>query len=68
MTPNEAVVDLKPVAPHFYREDEDTAKNSDGSNPWSKNSWNMTQQGQLVLSNPAKAKKLASDAGVTLDI
>jgi hypothetical protein len=68
ITPEVAVRDLQPVAPHFYIESEDTAKNGDGLNPWAKNSWNMTQQGQIVLKDPAQAKRLAAAAGVALAI
>jgi hypothetical protein len=68
ITPEVAVRDLQPVAPHFYIQSEDTAKENDSHNPWAKNSWNMTQQGQIVLANPAKAKTLAAAAGVTLKI
>ena len=37
-----------------------------GSNPWSKDSWNMTKQGQIVRENPEKAKQLAAQAGTTV--
>jgi hypothetical protein len=67
-TPEVAVRDLRPVAEHFYIEGEDTATNSDGKNPWAKNSWNMTSQGQIVRDDPAKAKRLAAAAGITLSV
>jgi hypothetical protein len=67
VTPTIAFRDMRPDAPHLYGDVEET-KTSDGPNPWSKNSWNMTQQGQIVLSNPAKAKTLAAAAGVTLNL
>jgi hypothetical protein len=67
MTPDSVVGDLKPTAPHFYI-DGDTEKSGDGPNPWAKNSWNMTQQGQIVMKDPAQAKRLAAAAGVALAI
>ncbi len=37
-----------------------------GSNPWSADGWNMTQQGQIVRADPAKAERLAKQAGTTV--
>ena len=37
-------------------------------NPWSKESFNLTEQGKLIKSNPAQAKELAAAAGITLNI
>lgn len=34
-------------------------------NPWSKDHFNLTEQGKLILENPAQAKELAAIAGVT---
>lgn len=34
-----------------------------GKNPFSKDDWNLTEQGSLVRDNPAKAERLASMAG-----
>lgn len=34
-----------------------------GSNPWSKDSWNMTEQARVYRENPAKADQLAKAAG-----
>lgn len=39
-----------------------------GKNPWAKESFNLTEQGKLIKSNPAQAKELASVAGYTLNI
>ena len=39
-----------------------------GKNPWAKESFNLTEQGKLIKSNPAQAKELASAAGITLNI
>lgn len=37
-------------------------------NPWLKDNWNLTKQGQLVKADPEKARRLAQQAGVTLKI
>jgi hypothetical protein len=69
MTPDSAVVDLRPVAPHLNREsdDGDDKRSADGANPWVKGEhWNMTKQGELFLRNPEHAKKLAAAAGIVL--
>lgn len=39
---------------------------SAGKNPFSKESWNMTEQGKLYRSNPEEAKAMAAAAGVTI--
>ncbi len=36
-------------------------------NPWSKDSWNLTAQGQMLRANPDRAKRLASAAGTHLE-
>lgn len=36
------------------------------ANPWKKDTYNLTQQGKLILENPAQAKRLAAEAGITL--
>ena len=35
-------------------------------NPFAKDSFNLTKQGELLKNNPVKAKELAEAAGVTL--
>lgn len=37
-----------------------------GNNPFSKDNWNLTEQGKLVSSNPEKAAALAKAAGTTV--
>jgi hypothetical protein len=68
LSPSRWLKSVRPSNPHWFGDTDVAAGNVSGPNPWAKNSWNMTEQGQLVLSNPAKAKKLAADAGVTLDV
>lgn len=66
ITPEVAVRDLQPIAPHFFDGGEDTKTNDGSANPWAKNSFNLTRQGELFLQNPEYAKKLAAAAGITL--
>jgi predicted RNase H-like nuclease (RuvC/YqgF family) len=33
-------------------------------NPWKKDSWNLTQQGKILLEDPAKATRMKAEAGV----
>lgn len=35
-------------------------------NPWSKEHFNLTEQGKLIRDNPAQAKELAASAGITI--
>lgn len=37
-----------------------------GSNPWSAESWNMTEQGRILMENRARAEQLAKSAGTTI--
>lgn len=36
------------------------------TNPFAKETWNLTQQGQMLRDNPAQAKELAAAAGITI--
>lgn len=38
-----------------------------GSNPFAKDSFNMTEQARLIKSDPARAQTLATEAGVSID-
>jgi len=33
-------------------------------NPWKKDSWNLTQQGKILLEDPAKAARMKAEAGI----
>jgi hypothetical protein len=33
-------------------------------NPWKKESWNLTQQGKILLEDPAKATRMKAEAGI----
>ena len=37
-----------------------------GSNPWSAENWNMTEQGRIYEQNPQRAEQLAKAAGTTI--
>jgi len=37
-------------------------------NPWKKETFNLTKQGQIVKEDPVKAVKLAAEAGITLEL
>jgi hypothetical protein len=37
-----------------------------GSNPFSNENWNMTEQGRLLVANPARAEQMARAAGTTV--
>lgn len=37
-----------------------------GSNPWTAENWNMTEQGQILRENRTKAEQLARSAGTTI--
>lgn len=39
---------------------------SGGTNPWSKESWNMTEQGRILVADPKKAEQLAAQAGTSI--
>lgn len=57
---------------HLFKQDnkpnyEPPGGNGGGStNPFSKESWNMTKQGELMKSNPEQARAMAAAAGVTI--
>lgn len=40
--------------------------NSSGKNPWSKDSWNETEQAKAYIADPVRAKQMAEQAGTRL--
>jgi hypothetical protein len=34
------------------------------ANPWKKDSWNLTQQGKILMEDPAKATRMKAEAGI----
>lgn len=62
------LTELQSKRPHWWGESSGGgaggAKGGAGpNNPWSKENWNMTAQGQLYRENPAKAEQMAKAAG-----
>lgn len=65
----------KESIPHIFKTDKVDTKYDPtgggaptGSNPFAKDTFNLTEQGKLLKENPAQAKELASAAGLTLNI
>lgn len=67
MTPARWLLSLKADAPHLFAA-ADAAAGSSTKNPFSKDSWSLTEQGKLFQSNPDLARKLAADAGRKLEV
>lgn len=63
---------LKETSPHLFKSQQTGGYNPAGgsgasaSNPFAKETWNMTEQGKLLRSDPAQARQLAAAAGVIL--
>lgn len=64
--------EIKSSRPHWWPESQGVgARGSDGrmasgSNPFSADGWNLTQQGNLVTQDPRKAEQMAKSAGTTI--
>jgi hypothetical protein len=71
-TADEFIESLKGIAPHLTEASPVTQQGAGtgvgGKNPWSKDSWNMTEQGKIFRENPERAQRLAAEAGVELPI
>jgi len=70
VTPMVFVRDLKgkAEAEHLFAQAPGSASKT-GPNPWIRGpNWNMTEQGRIFKSDPARAKQLAAAAGQKLDI
>lgn len=68
---------LKESSPHLFKQKEGANYNPAGgagagggstTNPWKKETFNLTEQGRLLKTDPVQAKQLASAAGITLNI
>lgn len=63
---------LKETSPHLFKSQQTGGYNPAGgsgapaSNPFAKETWNMTEQGKLLRSDPAQARQLAAASGVKL--
>lgn len=53
------------VEPHY---DPNSGGEPTVKNPWAKDSFNLTEQGNLIKNNPMQAKELANAAGIKLNI
>lgn len=71
----DAWVDLQTAeAPHLFESNSGGGASGNGSggaggsteNPWKKDTFNLTKQGALMTSDPARARALAAQAGVKL--
>jgi hypothetical protein len=63
--------EIKATRPHWWPESAGVgASGGEGGNfagnPFTKENWNMTEQGALVRSNPARAEQMAKSAGTTV--
>ena len=64
---------LKDSSPHLFKAAGQTGgykpnggENPPATNPWKKESFNLTEQGRIYKENPTQAKELAAAAGVTI--
>jgi len=64
--------DMQPKRPHWWPESigggagGGNGRNNNGSNPWSADNWNMTEQGKIFKENPDRAQQLARAAGTSI--
>ena len=72
--PKSLLTDMIQRKPRWFKESV-TARLTGGSNkgngttnPWKKETWNLTEQGRVLRADPTMAKNLAKQAGVVLDI
>lgn len=72
---------LKESAPHLFKASASGSNGQGGynpsaggsgspgtANPWKKETFNLTEQGKILKSDPVQAKQLANAAGITLNI
>jgi hypothetical protein len=70
LDPEGYLSEIGPSVPHWFQASQGAGSRGgvgagmNGSNPWAENSWNMTEQGNVIKSHGIeKAEKLAKDAG-----
>lgn len=78
ITMKEWMEGLAKSAGHLFEENSGSGSSGGGGsngggtagevNPWGEKTWNLTQQGALIRTDPAKAKRLAAAAGKTIKI
>ncbi|MEG0687177.1 MAG: phage scaffolding protein [Hungatella sp.] len=65
---------LKESSPHLFKAapgpdyKPNGGENPPAKNPFAKDTFNMTEQGSMIKTNPEQAKQLAAAAGVTINI
>lgn len=70
--PNVWLTDMQPKRPHWWPESKGggskggSGGGSGANNPFTAEAWNMTEQGAIARSNPARAEQLAKAAGTTV--
>jgi hypothetical protein len=57
---------LQTEAPHLFVSED--AEAGAVKNPWARETFSLTEQGKLIQSNPSLAQRLASAAGVKLEV
>lgn len=65
------LTELRNKKPHWWGPSEGggatgSAGKSGGTNPWSHDGWNMTEQGKIYKENPTRAAQLAKSAGTSV--
>lgn len=66
------LTEMQPKRPHWWGESSGggarggAGGGGGGANPWSAQSWNMTEQGRIFRENPERAKQMAASAGTTI--
>lgn len=72
LEPSAFVTEMKEKRPHWWAPSEGGGAGGNlggapgGENPFSHKNWNMTKQGEIQRSDPAKAEQLAKAAGTTV--
>ncbi len=71
LTAKQWLDDLIPNRPHWFPPSQGggaggSGSGGTGSNPWSKDSWNMTEQMRVFREDPSKAERLAKSAGTSV--
>lgn len=63
---------LRESSPHLFKQKPGAEYKPAGgdtppsSNPWKKETFNLTEQGKLFRENPAQARQMAAEAGITI--
>lgn len=71
ISPADWLVEMQTKAPHWWGDSSGGGARpgnggGGGKNPWSSESWNITEQNKITLANRANAERLASSAGTRI--